>query len=166
MNDGSLVFGQHQFWRLAASMFLHGGLIHLGMNMVSLYSLGILVERFAGPWRMLLIYFCAGLIGSTVSAWASPAPSLGASGAILGLAGALLALHWRRPAGVRVLLAVRSFTSLWTPVACSVALGLGLRLFDAPILFDNWCHLGGLCAGFSLVFLRPGLLEPEFRPPA
>lgn len=160
-NQGSLVFGRHQFWRLIASLFIHADLIHLLMNMVALYSLGSLVERFTGPARMLFIYFCAGIFGNALSAWQhADIPSVGASGAILGLAGAILALRFRRPEGFPRLLAERLYGSLLWPVVFIFVIGLSLSLFNSRVMFDNWGHLGGLSAGFSLIFAWPALIRP------
>jgi rhomboid protease GluP len=159
VNQGSLTLGQRQYWRLISSLFIHADIIHLLMNMVALYSLGGLLERFAGPVRMLILYFFAGSLGSLLSAWQNPGiGSLGASGAILGLAGAILALRFRRPEGFPRLLAQRLYASLLWPVLFIFVVGLGLSFLNGRVMLDNWGHLGGLSAGFGLVMAWPALL--------
>src|SRR4029077_17115659 len=122
-NEHQLVFGKGEWWRLLACMFLHAGELHLFFNMITLFSLGSLLERLVGPLRFLVIYFAAGLGGSLLSALnPENVMSVGASGAIPGRAGALLALHFRRPAGFPAQLAKRIFGSLALPVALTLAL--------------------------------------------
>ncbi|MDP9196457.1 MAG: rhomboid family intramembrane serine protease, partial [Pseudomonadota bacterium] len=74
------------------SLFLHGGFLHLGINMVSLAAFGSGIERYLGSTRMLALYLLCGLAGSAVHLafhWGSPVPVIGASGAISGLFGGL-----------------------------------------------------------------------------
>jgi len=83
---GPATVGQHQWWRLLTSCFLHFGIIHIGMNMYVLYLIGPFIQTVFGRLRYLLIYFIAGLAGSIVSVWVHPtAVGAGASGAIFGL---------------------------------------------------------------------------------
>ncbi len=165
LNQGDLIWGQAEYWRLLASMFLHVNFLHLAMNMVGLYSLGTLLERLAGKRSLLLIYFASGLLGGLLSSLGSlgtSAPgSVGASGAIMGLAGALLALRWRRPPGLPKLLAERIYLQLSKPVLFIFVLGFGLKLIPGRFLLDNLGHLGGLGAGFLLVLIWPGLLAQK-----
>jgi membrane associated rhomboid family serine protease len=163
-NEHALVFGKGEWWRLGACMFLHAGELHLLLNMVTLFSLGSLVERLVGPLKFLVIYFTAGLGGSLLSA-VNPdnVMSVGASGALLGLAGALLALHFRRPPGFPEQLASRIFGSLLWPVILTFALGLGLSFMGGPIRLDNWAHFGGLFTGLALALAWPSLLQKPLR---
>ena len=71
-------------------MFLHGGLIHIGFNMMILLDIGPMVEELYGSARYLFLYISMGIVSFLVSAWAGNF-SLGASGAILGLVGLLIA---------------------------------------------------------------------------
>jgi len=84
------------WWRLVTAMFLHGSLLHLLFNMVALYWLGNIVEQALGTPRFLLVYVVSGLAGSAGALWFSPAyaVTVGASGAIFGLIGALLILEY------------------------------------------------------------------------
>lgn len=163
-NQHELVFGKGQWWRLLSCMFLHAGELHLVFNMASLFSLGAIVEKLCGPAKFLLIYFAAGLGGSLLSAWhGGEAPSVGASGAIFGLAGALMALNFRRPPHFPLPLATRIFKSLLMPVALTFGLGLMLALGGEGLRFDNWAHFGGLFTGFALVYAWPSLLQKSLR---
>jgi rhomboid protease GluP len=168
-NSRELVVGHGQWWRLLACMFLHGGYLHLTMNMISLYSLGGLLERLAGPWRFLLIYFLAGLCGSLAGLF-NPAMqiSVGASGAILGLAGALMALRWRRPPEMPLSLAKQVFQALLTPTIFIFGMGLALQvaawLGVQTMLLDNFAHLGGLACGFGIFMIFPLASLPKTKP--
>lgn len=131
-----------QVWRLVTPLFVHGGILHLLVNMYSLNVLGPLVERLFGGRRMLAVYLLAGLGGSVFSLALTPAASLGASGAIFGLLGALaafLALH-RRDLGPAGQLQLRQLA-----LVALINLGLGLT----PGI-DNAAHLGGLLSGAAL----------------
>jgi membrane associated rhomboid family serine protease len=85
-----------EWWRLVTAMFLHGSLLHLAFNMFALYWLGTIIEQALGTPRFLLVYIASGLAGSAGALWFSPAfaVTVGASGAIFGLIGALLILEY------------------------------------------------------------------------
>ena len=86
-----------EWWRLMSAAFLHYGFIHLGLNMLALYWFGPLLERLVGSLRFLLLYLAAGLAGSAGALWLSPNDiTVGASGAIFGILGALLVLEQRK----------------------------------------------------------------------
>ena len=81
-----------QWWRLLTYMFLHGGLMHIAFNMWCLWDLGALCESLYGRWTFAAIYFITGIAGGVASVgWNPRVLSVGASGAIFGLAGALIA---------------------------------------------------------------------------
>jgi membrane associated rhomboid family serine protease len=126
-----------EWWRVITSAFLHGSLIHIGFNMYGLWILGNPLLEGLGKIRFLLVYL-TGLLGGSfaVLAFDFGAPTLGASGAVLGLAGALAAVLWSR--GV-------SLTQ--TPLGFILALNLGLPLLVGGISF--WGHFGGIFAGFA-----------------
>ena len=146
-NDGSLTLTGEP-WRLLSSVFLHGGLLHVGLNMLALYQAGQLVERMYRPARFLAIYLGAGTLASLVSVWwRQDVVSIGASGAIFGVFGALLsylAVHRHRlePAMYR-----RLRTMTLSFVGYSLLLG-----FAIPGV-DNAAHVGGLLAGLVLGWL-------------
>jgi rhomboid protease GluP len=132
-----------EWWRLGSALFLHFGLLHLAMNMLSLWDGGRLVERMYGPGRFVLIYFCSGLSGNLLSliAQGDRAVSGGASGAIFGVYGALMVFLLRE----RRRLNSSEFKWLfWGAVGFSaVTIGLGLQITG----IDNAAHIGGLLAG-------------------
>jgi len=85
-----------EWWRLITAAFLHYGFIHLGMNMLSLYFAGSILEQVIGRWRYILLYLVAGIAGSAGALYVTPnSPTAGASGAIFGVLGGLLVLERR-----------------------------------------------------------------------
>ena len=80
----------HQYWRLVSSGFLHENFLHIGFNMYLLYLLGLMLEPAIGSVRFAAVYFTALLAGSCGALIATAAPSLGASGAVFGLMGAMV----------------------------------------------------------------------------
>ncbi|HWG57359.1 MAG TPA: rhomboid family intramembrane serine protease [Gaiellaceae bacterium] len=90
---GPLV-AEGEWWRLLSSAFLHGGFVHLAMNMLALWWFGPALEGLLGPWRFLLLYVASGLAGSAGALVDTPEiPVVGASGAIYGVFGAILVLE-------------------------------------------------------------------------
>jgi membrane associated rhomboid family serine protease len=84
------------WWRLITSAFLHYGPLHLGMNMLSLYFAGSILEQVIGRWRYILLYLVSGLCGAAGALyWTPNGVTVGASGAIFGVLGALLVLERR-----------------------------------------------------------------------
>lgn len=144
-NAGVLSLGQGQVWRMFTCMFVHIGIIHIGMNMYVLWLIGRFVEPLCGSWRYLVFYLVAGLCGSVASSLIHPRiVSAGASGAIFGLYGVVLgfALRHRRTLPPRV---VTSLTrSGGTFVLYNIAFGMAVSGIDLS------AHLGGLAGGFLL----------------
>lgn len=134
-----------ELWRLVTSMFLHGGYIHLAINSYSLYIIGPQVERSFGHWRFLAVYFLSGLAGSVASFALSPYRSIGASGALFGLVGALIPLLYLN----RKILAntQKHINNLIMVIVLNLVVG-----FTASGI-DNWAHIGGLLGGLSLAWL-------------
>jgi membrane associated rhomboid family serine protease len=86
----------HQWWRLVTAMFLHENIVHIGFNMVALYFIGTPVEQYLGRARYIGLYFVSGLAGSAGAVLQAPfAPTVGASGAIFGILGAMLIIEWQ-----------------------------------------------------------------------
>jgi membrane associated rhomboid family serine protease len=94
-SNGRLVGVAHGEWyRLATAMFLHASLLHIAFNMLALWWVGAPLERRIGRGRFLLVYFVSGLAGSAGALFQAPfSPTVGASGAIFGLFGAILVLE-------------------------------------------------------------------------
>lgn len=90
-------FVAHGDWyRLITSMFLHGSLLHIGFNMYALWVIGTPVEQYLGRVRYLGLYFVSGLAGSAGALLLNPlTPTLGASGAVFGVLGAMVILEWQ-----------------------------------------------------------------------
>ena len=132
-----------EIWRLGTSMFLHIGIIHLVVNMYSLYIIGKQLESFLGRWKFLVVYLGSGIIGSLLSVVVHSSISAGASGAIFGLLGSLLyfGYHYRLYLG----------TVLKTQVIPIIILNL-LIGFMVPGI-DNFCHIGGLVGGYLLTMI-------------
>jgi membrane associated rhomboid family serine protease len=84
------------WWRLITSAFLHANLLHIAFNMLALWWFGGPVEQYLGRARFIGLYFVAGLAGSAGALLQAPTtPTLGASGAIFGILGAMLILEWQ-----------------------------------------------------------------------
>jgi membrane associated rhomboid family serine protease len=141
-NVKTWVLGEGQLWRLPSSMFLHVGHWHLLLNMYGLWILGKLVEQMHGSVRTFAIYMAAGLAGAVASAWfGAPGMSAGASGAVLGLLGALIAeLALHRHAYPR-----RWRSALLGPLLFVAAAQVVIGFFYSAI--DQWAHVAGLVAG-------------------
>ena len=84
------------YWRLVTAAFLHYGPFHLAINMYSLYFAGSILEQVIGRWRFALLYLASGLAGAAGAlVWSPNVPTVGASGAIFGILGALFVLERR-----------------------------------------------------------------------
>ena len=127
-----------QIYRLFTYMFLHGSVIHLLTNMYSLYIIGNEVEQKYGSLRFILIYIISGITGGLLSASISSTISIGASGAIFGILGALLYFGFRFRLYLR-----ESMTRKILPVIF-INLAIGFMLSG----IDNACHIGGLIGGY------------------
>ncbi len=137
-----------QWWRLLSYMFLHIGIVHLAVNMWCLWDLGSLAEHIYGRVTFLAIYVITGLSGAILGlVWHPFVVVAGASGAIFGVAGALIACFY--------------FGKLPFPKQSIKAALLSLFAFAGYNLFlgivnprtDNAAHLGGLLSGLLLGFL-------------
>ncbi len=131
------------WWRLGTAMFLHFGLVHLAMNLWALWDAGRLVERLYGSLRFFTIFAASGLAGNLLSliAQGDRAVSGGASGAVFGIYGALLACLWRERRVVHPV----EFRWLFGGAAIFSALIIGFGLLIPGI--DNAAHVGGLLSG-------------------
>ncbi len=130
-----------QYWRFLTPIVLHGGLIHLGFNSYALYALGPAAERVYGSARFLAVYLLAGFAGSIASYVRSPGLSIGASGAIFGLIGALAASSYTARGLIGQEASRQQITQLISMAAINIVLGLSVAAVD------NAAHVGGLVAG-------------------
>jgi rhomboid protease GluP len=134
-----------QWWRLATYMFLHGGLMHIAFNMWCLWDLGALAESLYGRWTFAAIYVLTGIGGGLGSvAWNPGVLSVGASGAIFGLAGALIASFYLGEFSLPSIAIRGTLRSLVVFVGFNVLFG---SMFPG---IDNACHAGGLVTGLIL----------------
>ena len=141
--NGTLV-RNGQAYRLITSMFMHGSIWHLLCNMYSLYVIGCATENYFGKKKFLLIYLVSGIIGSMFSCIFNTGWSLGASGAIFGLMGALcyFGYYYRLYMG----------KALYNEIIPVIILNLALSIIVSNI--DFYAHIGGLIGG---VFITMGL---------
>jgi membrane associated rhomboid family serine protease len=134
------------WWRLITSAFMHYGPIHLAMNMYGLYWAGTILERAIGHWRFLLLYLVSGLMGSAgvmaKDALSSGIPSvtLGASGALFGVLGALFVLERR------------GHLSTGGQIAGLIVINLVFTFAFARFISVGG-HIGGLIGGIVAMFL-------------
>jgi rhomboid protease GluP len=127
-----------EWWRIVSSMFLHIGYLHIIMNMLALYYLGVTVEKMYGSMKFLLIYMLGGIIGGLTSFAFNTSVAAGASGAIFGLFGALLFFGVMN----RKLFFQTMGSNLLFIIGLNILLGLNVPSIDME------AHLGGLVGGF------------------
>jgi rhomboid protease GluP len=133
-----------QGWRLLSNVFVHIGVVHVAMNMIGLWQIGFLVERLLGNRGFLAVYFFSGVCGSLASVlWNPFVVSAGASGAVFGVYGALLAYLLRHRGSIP--------GAVLQPLLRSALIFVGLNVvygFQAKGI-DMAAHVGGFVAGFA-----------------
>lgn len=150
-----ILMANGDWWRFLTPMLVHAGAFHLLMNGYVLFMIGPAVEQRYGPFRFLAIYVAAGLGGSIASfAFNDPyQPSVGASGAILGLIGALMVDLYRRKDSPN---AKVQLAAMWRWLAFIFGIGIASQILGAMgvrfILIDNYAHAGGLILGAAVGF--------------
>ena len=145
------------WWRLITAAFLHGNLLHIGFNMFVLYAVGSAVEVYLGPLRYLALYIVSGLAGSAGALVATPnGVTVGASGAIFGIFGALLIIEYQQTG------------SLAGQAMSLIAINLLISFTVPNISYGG--HIGGLIGGILVTLAlsrfgrghaaygRPGLI--------
>lgn len=143
-----------QYWRLLTNIFLHAGYLHILFNMYGLFNLGSVLERLYGPTRFLFLYLCSGVAGSVVSWLATQSLSVGASGAVFGVAGVMVVYGFKHKNTIP-----HEMTSSFGKGALPfIALNLYLG-FSHPQI-DNYAHIGGLLAGMLLSALMNPAEDP------
>lgn len=153
------VIGGERLYTLFTSIFLHGGIIHLGSNMLYLYIFGDNIEDAFGHGRYLAFYLISGFAASLahILTTLDPAiPTIGASGAISGVLGAYLVLYPR----ARILALVLAFwiAIISIPAVFFLAFWFVFQLFYGTITFAfeipsgtaYWAHIGGFVVGMIL----------------
>src|SRR6266436_1939406 len=144
-----------EWWRLLTCVFVHGYLLHIAFNMWCLWNLGELCESLYGRWTYLAVYIISGVGASLASVmWNPYRPSVGASGAIFGLAGALIAAFKLGEFSVPRSALSGTLRSLGAFVVYNL-------IFGAIIPgIDNTAHIGGLVTGL-IVGALIALLAPR-----
>jgi len=141
--------GAGEWWRIVTGAFLHAGLVHLALNMLALWTVGRLYEGLVGHGRFALTYATA-LLGGAIGVLRLnyDEPTVGASGAVFGLFGALVA------AGLRLGPAGRTLVRQTVPIiAINLLFGFGANSVAGGNVISNVGHLGGLGAGFVAAWL-------------
>ena len=169
-NPGAvLYFGQ--WWRIVSAMFVHVGLLHLATNMWCLWNLGLLAEPLMGSLGVLAVYVLTGAAGNLLSTlvnwfyfhgWESPFSlfgpvGAGASGAVFGIAGALIILlkSQRLPVPPQELKKLRKSVIYFAAINLFIGFSIsaGTSVLHAGLSIDNMAHLGGFTCG--LLFAAP-----------
>lgn len=139
------VFDYGAWWRLATAMFLHGGLLHFAFNSYALLNLGPIVEAEFGTERFWFVYLCAGVAGNLLHIVLAPlSPVVGASGAICGLVGLLVAYGSRVRTGAAAALKQAMIRFSFLILIISLLPGVSWQ-----------AHLGGFATGFGLGWVVP-----------
>lgn len=135
---------QGEIWRLLTCAFLHSGLLHIACNMYSLYIIGPQIEQIYGVIKYLIIYIASCITSSLLSYLMSPSSiSVGASGGIFGLMGALLAFAIIE----RNKIQKKYMSSLIQIIIINLFIGLSIKNID------NFAHIGGLAGGMTVGYV-------------
>lgn len=163
------VLADGQYYRLFSAMFLHSDqlILHILFNMYALYIIGVMVERFYGHKRFLIIYFLGGLGGSVLSVLlnAPNVVSVGASGAVFAVFGAQIVFLYNH----RKLFGETAKAHLRQAILIAVfnfAIGF-INAMDsdgATVNIDNWGHVGGFVGGIALAWFISPVFIPKRHP--
>lgn len=137
-----------EYWRIFTAMFVHINILHIGLNMLSLFMVGRAVEVLYGKWRYLAIYLVSGIVGGIVALFFTPlnVPSVGASGAIFGVFGAI---------GVFFIVNRRALGAYGSGAIGQWIFWLGLNLIWGFSISGIGIadHIGGLVAGMVIALI-------------
>ena len=145
LSDGTIIgIAEGEWWRMLTAAFLHGNILHLGLNMLMLWWIGTPMEETLGPARFLVLYIVSALSGSAGALLLTDpgTPTVGASGAIFGLLGAALVLESQR-------------TYVLGGSALSIIVLNLIITFAVPNISIGG-HLGGLAGGAAVAFALSG----------
>ncbi|MGP8251035.1 MAG: rhomboid family intramembrane serine protease [Terracidiphilus sp.] len=178
-NGAGEVLLHGQWWRIVTAMFIHVGILHLATNMWCLWNLGLLAEPLMGSWGVLAVYILTGAAGNLLSTcvnWLEyssvnvfPAGA-GASGAVFGIAGALIVLlkSNRLPVPPVELKKLRRSVIYFAAINLfiGISISIGTAVMGAGLSIDNYAHMGGCACG--LLFAWPmvprlGSPRPSFN---
>lgn len=151
----SFILKGEKLWTIVSSMFMHGSILHLLVNMMSLLFLGSFLERLIGSKKFIFIYLLSGIIASLAFVFIAFAfnqdlgiPAVGASGAIFGIGGMLAILTPRLPVYIM-------FIPIPLPMWLGIVLMLALMWIVSAVAglpIGNTAHLGGFIAGLAYGF--------------
>lgn len=145
---------QGQVWRLLTCAFLHSNLVHIACNMYSLYIIGPQIQQIYGTKRYLFVYFISCITSSSLSyLMGNYRISVGASGGIFGLMGALLAFAIIE----RHRIDKKNISSLMQIIVINLFIGLSIKNID------NFGHIGGLLGGILVGYIMYRMLNKEHR---
>ena len=145
-----------QWWRLVTSMFVHFGIIHIGLNMWCLWNLGRAAEILMGRFSYVLAYFASGIFGSIASVyWQPMAAGAGASGAIFGMAGGLFTFVYLKKTPSNLQINKKMLSSLGTFIFYNLVIGASIPGIS------NAAHVGGLVMGALVGLLLPAASASE-----
>ena len=153
--ENVLLYGQ--WWRIVTAMFVHVGIIHLATNMWCLWNLGLLAEPLMGSAGVLAVYILTGAAGnllSTLYNWVNYhdqgafSVGAGASGAVFGIAGALIVLLKSDRLPVPPLELRKLRKSVIYFAAINLVIGFATMIPGSIVRIDNMAHLGGCACGF------------------
>ena len=158
-NNAGSVLINGEWVRIVTAMFVHVGILHLATNMWCLWNLGFLAEVIFDRWTYILTYTACGIAGSLSSLWWHPiSVGAGASGAIFGLAGALIAALYLGNLPIPKSALKGTLKSLLTFAGYNLVFGAVGRFID------NSAHIGGLIMGLAIgAVMAPRLTNPEER---
>jgi rhomboid protease GluP len=178
-SNNVLIYGQ--WWRIVSAMFVHVGILHLATNMWCLWNLGLLAEPLMDSFGLIAVYILTGAAGNLLSTWhnwvypghdPSGAPffaaGAGASGAVFGIAGALIVLlkSKRLPIPQYELKRLRKSVIYFAAINLVIGLSLNFGSGLTGVEIDNSAHIGGfLCGLLFAVPLVPRIGSPrsEFK---
>jgi len=178
-NNAGSVLINGEWWRIVTAMFVHVGILHLATNMWCLWNLGLLAEPLMGSAGVIAVYVLTGAAGnllSTFAGWVTYSndwvayhaqggmrmaevfpPGAGASGAVFGIAGALIVLLKSSRLPVPPIELKKLRRSVIYFAALNLILGfsinVGTHIIGTGLNIDNWAHMGGVCCG--LLFAAP-----------
>ena len=154
---GQYALTQGHWWTLITAIYLHGGILHILFNMLWLRQLGNMVRDLFGTSRTFIIFTFSGVVGFVASYIFGISFTIGASGSIFGLLGALV--YYGRKRGGHFGTAIYRQVGMW-------ALVLFLFGFMMPAV-NNWAHAGGFIGGYlsamALGFHEIGLENKNHR---
>ncbi len=164
-NNHLAVLNFGEFHRLVSAMFLHGDPLHIVFNMYGLYMIGQTIERFFGHARFAIIYFLGGLSGSILSVVLNGPldRSVGASGAVFALFGALMVFLYKHKKLFGEM-GRQQLRQLVLIAGINLLYGFATTLNTSGVQIDNWGHIGGFAGGAVLAWFIGPIFIPKRHP--